>query len=173
MLITFFKTAWRNIVRGKLYSLMNLLGLSTGMAVALLIGLWVHYQLSYDRWIPGYDRSYQVRFNYSDNGVIRNQGEVCLPLGDALKKDIPEVEHVAPVCDIGQIVVVSGDKHIYGDAVYAGEEYLQVFRLPLAEGDAATALKGPGNAVVITESMARSLFGERGCAEQNGPLWRR
>jgi len=52
MLIIFFKTAWRNIVRGKVYSLLNLFGLATGMAVAFLIGLWVHYQLSYDRWTP-------------------------------------------------------------------------------------------------------------------------
>ncbi|HVS97067.1 MAG TPA: ABC transporter permease [Puia sp.] len=160
MLITFFKTAWRNIVRGKLYSLLNLLGLAAGMAVALLIGLWVRYQLSYDRWIPAYDRAYQVRFNYSDHGVIRNQAEVCLPLGDALKKDVPEVEHVAPICDIGQMVIVAGDKHLYGEAVCAGEEFLQVFPLPMAEGDRTTALKGPSNSVVITESIAKSLFGK-------------
>jgi len=160
MLITFFKTAWRNIVRGKIYTLLNVLGLATGMAVALLIGLWVHYQLSYDRWVPGYEQTYQVRFNYTDNGVIRNQAEVCLPLGGALKKDIPEVEHVAQAFDIGQVVLVAGDKRIYGDAQYAGEEFLQVFPLPLVSGDAATALKRPGSAVVITESMARSLFGK-------------
>jgi len=160
MLITFFKTAWRNIVRGKLYSLLNILGLATGMAVALLIGLWVHYQLSYDRWFPGYEQAYQVRFNYSDNGVIRNQAEVCLPLGSALKKDIPEVEHVAQAFDIGQVVLVAGDKRIYGNARYVGEEFLRVFPLPLVAGDAATALKGSGPAVVITESMARSLFGK-------------
>jgi ABC-type antimicrobial peptide transport system permease subunit len=160
MLITFFKTAWRNIVRGKLYSLLNILGLATGMAVAMLIGLWVHYQLSYDRWVPGYEQAYQVRFNYADNGVIRNQAEVCLPLGSALKKDVPEVEHVAQAFDIGQVVLVAGDKRIYGDAQYVGEEFLRVFPFPLVGGDAATALKGSGSAVVITESMARSLFGK-------------
>jgi len=160
MLITFFKTAWRNIVRGKVYSLLNLLGLATGMAVAFLIGLWVHYQLSYDRWTPGYDRAYQVRFNYSDNGVTRNQAEVCLPLGDALKKDIPEVEHVAQSFDIGQQAMVVEDKRIYGDVQYVGEEFLQVFAFPLLEGDAATALNGPGSSIVITESTARSLFGK-------------
>src|SRR5580698_10549605 len=96
MFSNYFKTAWRNIVRGKVYSLLNLLGLATGMAVALLIGLWVHYQLSYDRFVAGYEQAYQVRFNYSDEGVIRNQAEVCLPLGDAMKKDIPEVAYVAP-----------------------------------------------------------------------------
>src|SRR5579872_902291 len=137
MLIIFFKTAWRNIVRGKIYSLLNLLGLATGMAVALVIGLWVHYQLSYDRWVPGYDRAFQVRFNYSDNGVIRNQAGVCLPLGDALKKDIPEVEHVAPAFDIGQVPMAFEDKRISGNVLYAGEEFLRVFPLPLVAGDAA------------------------------------
>lgn len=160
MIVTFFKTAWRNIVRGKIYSLLNLSGLAIGIAVALLIGLWVNYQLSYDRWLPGYERAYQVRFNYRDNGVIRNQAEVCLPLGDALKNDVPEVEHVAPICDIGQIVLVAGDKRIYGDGVYAGEDFLRVFPFPLVEGDAATALQGPSSSVVITESKARSLFGK-------------
>jgi len=160
MLITFFKTAWRNIVRGKIYSLLNLLGLATGMAVALLIGLWVHYQLSYDRFFPGYEQACQIRFNYSDNGVIRNQADVCLPLGDALKKDIPEVAHVAHAFDIGQHVMVVKDKRISGDVQYVGEEFLQVFPFPLLGGDAATALKGPGPSVVITEGVARSLFGK-------------
>ena len=160
MLITFFKTAWRNIVRGKIYSLLNLLGLATGMAVALLIGLWVQYQLSYDRFFPGYDRAYQVRFNYRDNGVSRNQAEVCLPLGDALKKDIPEVEHVAQAFDIGQQVMIVKDKRIYGDVQFVGEDFLRVFPFPLLGGDAATALNGPDLSVVITESMARSLFGK-------------
>jgi putative ABC transport system permease protein len=160
MFRNYFKTAWRSIVRAKVYSLLNLLGLATGMAVALLIGLWVHYQLSYDRFVPGYEQAYQVRFNYSDNGVIRNQAEVCLPLGDALKKDIPEVAHVAPAFDIGQALMAVKDKRIYGDVLYAGEEFLQVFPLPLVAGDAATALQGSTPSIVLTEPMARALFGK-------------
>jgi ABC-type antimicrobial peptide transport system permease subunit len=159
MLIIFFKTAWRNIVRGKIYSVLNLLGLATGMAVALLIGLWVTYQLSYDHFIPGYEQAFQVRFNYRDNGVVRNQAEVCLPLAGALKRDIPEVAHVAQAFDIGRAVFTVKDKHIYGDAVYVGEDFLQVFPFPLAAGDAATALQGRTPSIVITESMAKSLFG--------------
>jgi putative ABC transport system permease protein len=160
MLSTYLKTAWRNIVRGKIYSLLNLLGLATGMAVALLIGRWVHYQLSYDRWFPGHEQAYQVRFNYNDNGVIRNQAEVCLPLADALKKDIPEVDRVAPAFDIGQAAMVVKDKRIYGDAFYVGEDFLRVFPLPLVSGDAATALQGSTPSIVLTEPMARSLFGK-------------
>lgn len=159
MFSIFFKTAWRNIVRGKVYSVLNLLGLATGMAVALLIGLWVTYQFSYDHSIPGYEQAFQVRFNYSDNGVIRNQAGVCLPLGDALKKDIPEVANVAPAFDIGRTMFVVKDKHIYGDAIFAGEDFLRVFPFPLVAGETATALQGRTPSIVITESMARSLFG--------------
>src|SRR5882724_8306931 len=159
MLTIFFKTAWRNIVRGKIYSVLNLLGLATGMAVALLIGLWVTYQLSYERFVPGYQQAFQVRFKYSDNGVIRNHAGVCLPLGDALKKDIPEVAHVAPAFDIGRTMFVVKDKHIYGDAIFAGEDFLRVFPFPLVAGEAATALQGRTPSIVITESMAKSLFG--------------
>jgi len=159
MLSIFLKTAWRNIVRGKLYSILNLSGLAIGMAVALLIGLWVTWQLSYDHFIPDYGQAFQVRFNYNDNGVIRNQAEVCLPLADAIKKDIPEVAHVAPAFDIGRAVFTVKDKHIYGDAVYAGEDFLQVFPFPLVAGDATTALQGQTPSIVITQAMAKSLFG--------------
>ncbi|HXB09511.1 MAG TPA: ABC transporter permease, partial [Puia sp.] len=158
MISTYLKTAWRNIVRGKVYSLLNLLGLATGMAVALLIGLWVTDQVSYDRWIPGYDRAYQVRFRFSDNGVLRNQVDVSLPVGDALKRDVPEVAYVAPSFGGGDDVALVNDKRITGAGRYVGEEFLQVFPFPLLEGNAATALKQPGS-VVISESMARAVFG--------------
>ena len=157
MLSTYVKTAWRNIVRGKIYSLLNLLGLATGMAVALVIGLWVTRQVSYDRFIPGYERAYQVRFRWSDNGVMRNQVDVSLPVGDALKRDVPEIAYVAPSFETGDEMIVD-DKRMAGNARMVGGEFLQVFPFPLLEGNAATALKEPGS-VVISESMAKAAFG--------------
>jgi ABC-type antimicrobial peptide transport system permease subunit len=158
MLSTYLKTAWRSIVRGKVYSLLNLMGLATGMAVALVIGLWVTDQLSFDRFIPGYERAYQVRFRFRDDGVMRNQVDVSLPVGDALKRDVPEVAHVAPSFGAGSNAVLIKDKRIEGDGRFVGEEFLQIFSFPLVEGDAATALKEPGS-VVISESIARAVFG--------------
>jgi hypothetical protein len=70
MFKNYFKTAWRNIVRSKGYSALNILGLATGMAVALLIGLWVHNEYSYDKFLPGYQQLYQVRRNVNSNGEI-------------------------------------------------------------------------------------------------------
>jgi hypothetical protein len=69
MFKNYFKTAWRNIVRSKGYSALNIFGLATGMAVALIIGLWVHHQYSYDKFLPKYEQLYQVKRNYhSSNG---------------------------------------------------------------------------------------------------------
>src|ERR1700738_5120737 len=75
MLQAYFITAWRNLIRNKVYSTLNIAGLAAGMAVALLIGLWVYDQSSYDKFLPGYQQAYQVRFRYSDNGTIRSQPE--------------------------------------------------------------------------------------------------
>lgn len=158
MLITYLKTAWRNIVRGKVYSLLNLLGLATGMAVALVIGLWVTNQVSYDRFFPGYERAYQVRFRYSDNGVMRNQVDVSLPVGDALKRDVPEIAHVAASFGEGDELLNINEKRIAAKGRFVGEEFLQAFPYPLVEGSAATALKEPGS-VVISESIAKMAFG--------------
>jgi len=159
MLATFFKTAWRNIIRGRVYSLLNILGLATGMAVALLIGLWVYHEISYDRWFPGYKQAYQVRYNYSDNGVIRNTEMVSIPLAAVLKQDIPEIAHVA-VMGGGpwQQAVRVGNKQLNLAGMSVGDEFLQVFPFPVAEGNAAMALRESGS-VVLTQSAARALFG--------------
>ena len=91
----YFKTAWRNLVNNKVYSTLNILGLATGMAVALLIGLWVKDQSSYDQFLPNYQQAYQIKYNYNNNGEIHTQTEVCIPLAQALKNDIPEIAYTA------------------------------------------------------------------------------
>ena len=70
MLKNYFLTAWRNLLKTKGYSALNISGLAIGMAVALLIGLWVYDQYNYDKFLPDYQRLYQVRRNYNNNGTI-------------------------------------------------------------------------------------------------------
>ena len=67
MFKNYFKTAWRNIIRSKGYSALNIVGLATGMAVALILGLWIHKEYTYDKFLPGYDRLYLARRNYYGN----------------------------------------------------------------------------------------------------------
>lgn len=164
MLLAYIKTAWRNILRSKIYSLLNVLGLAAGMAVALLIGLWVQDQTSWDRWVPGSDRSYQVRFRYSDNGAIRSETHVCIPLSVALKNEIPEIEHTAMAFGGGGGTMIVGDKKIDAVTYFAGEEFLQTIKFPLVTGKAETALRDMPS-IVLTESVAKALFGSAEAAQ--------
>src|SRR3984885_8113344 len=95
MLKNYFKTAWRNILRGRGYSALNIFGLAVGMAVALMIGLWVYNQYSYDRFLPAYKQLYQVRRNFYGNGDTMTYGGSSLKLADALRNQIPDIEAVA------------------------------------------------------------------------------
>src|SRR5687768_7841963 len=158
MLKNYFKTAWRNLIRNKVYSTLNIFGLATGMAVALLIGLWVHDQSSYNSFLPGYQQAYQVRYNYNNKGDIRTQSEVCLPLAEALKNDIPEVAAVAPAFGTVTNILGLGDKKINPRGIITGEDFLKIFQFPILKGNAATALKDPYS-IVLTESTAKALFG--------------
>jgi len=161
--MTYLETAWRGIVRNKVYSSLNILGLAIGMAVALIIGLWIYYQCSFDRFTPGYAQAYQVKYNFSENGAVNTAPEVAIPLADALKNDVPEVRHVALAygpdnygsqSDIFRV----GDKSIAPVELIAGDDFLNIVQLPLLEGSAGNALSDPNN-IVLTASVARALFG--------------
>ena len=158
MLKAYFKTAWRNIIRNKVYSILNIAGLAAGMAVALLIGLWVYDQSSFDKFLPGHEQAYQVRFRYSDNGVIRTQPMMCIPLAAALKNDIPEVAHTAMSFGTGGVDFIVGDRRLTVDNMTAGEEFLEIFQFPMVKGNAKDALKDVYS-IVLTESTAKALFG--------------
>jgi putative ABC transport system permease protein len=158
MFLNYFRTALRSFLRNRLYSVLNVLGLATGMAVALLIGLWVYDQVTYDCFFPGYKQTYQVRYNYNDNGIVRNTDEVCIPLAGVLKQDIPEIDHAAVFGLNWQTTARVGEKRISLNYAAVGPEYLQVFPFRVLEGDAATALQESGS-LVLTQSRAKAIFG--------------
>jgi ABC-type antimicrobial peptide transport system permease subunit len=159
MFSNYIKTAWRSLLHNKAYSVLNILGLATGMAVALLIGLWVYDQSTYDRFLPGYQQAYQVRFNYHNKGDIQTQSEVCLPLAAALKKDIPEIADVAPAFGPVTNTLALGDKKLHPHGMIGGDDFLKIFQFPVLKGNAATALKDRYS-IVLTQSTAKALFGD-------------
>ena len=158
MFKNYLKTAWRNLVNNKVYSTLNVLGLAAGMAVALLIGLWVYNEYSYDRFLPGYQQLYQVRRNFDNNGDILNFTSSSLKLADVLRSQIPEIEQVAETDWMGDHGLMVGDKKIYLSGGQTASGFLTMFRYPLLQGDAAGVLKDPYS-IVLTESTARTLFG--------------
>ncbi|MEO8111727.1 MAG: ABC transporter permease [Ginsengibacter sp.] len=158
MFKNYFKTAWRNITRTIGYSTLNIAGLAIGMAVALLIGLWVYDQYSYDKFLPEYQSVYRVQRNYDSNGDTLTFQTTSLKLADALRTQIPEIEYVAESDWTGNHGFNVGDKKLYLGGAIAGTDFFKIFQHQFVKGNANTAFKDPYS-IVLTEFFAKSLFG--------------
>ncbi|HVY76796.1 MAG TPA: ABC transporter permease [Puia sp.] len=158
MFKSYFKTAWRNIRRTLGYSVLNISGLAIGMAVAILIGLWVHYQYSFDRFLPEYKSAYRVQRNFDSNGDTLTFQTTSTRLANTLRTQVPGIEYVAESDWMGPHGLTVGDKKLYLTGATAGKDFLKIFQFPFLEGNAATALQDPYS-IVLTQSLAKSFFG--------------
>ncbi len=158
MLTNNFKIAWRYMLNNKVYSTLNIAGLTTGMAVALLIGLWIHSQLSFNRFLPGYDQLYQVKLNFNYNGDIKTQTGASLPIIDALRNNYPEVKYASETDWGSQHSLVVADKKLNPYGLKVGTDFLKMFPFPLVKGDGNTVFNEP-NSIILTEWVAKALFG--------------
>ena len=159
MIRNYFLTAWRNMLKTKGYSTLNISGLAIGMAVALMIGLWVHDQYCYDKFLPDYGQLYQVRRNFNSNGEILNFTTTSLKLADVLRTQVPEIAYVAETDNNQHHVLLVDGKKFYPEGMAIGGDFLQMFQFPLLEGNAATALKETYS-IVLTRHLAEALFGK-------------
>jgi len=159
MINRYFTAAFRHLLKNKYYTVLNIVGLSVGLACFTLIGLWVQDELSYDRFHERADRIYRVAGTFTDESGQFDQAVTCIPLGPALASDLPEVEASVRVDMNGSVVQVGDKKFIEEDILAVDPAFFSVFSFKLLKGDAATALKDPYN-IVITESMAKKYFGE-------------
>jgi putative ABC transport system permease protein len=160
MLNNYLKTAWRSLLRGKSFSIINISGLIVGMAGATLILLWLFNEVSYDRFHVNGDRIYQVY------GMTDIPGEkhytidiVSQPLGPAMKQKFPDVESFSRLIDVNHFLFTAGDKsftQLRGD--FVDPDFLRIFSFPLVEGGRAQPL-GTVYSIVLTEKLARKLFG--------------
>lgn len=159
MIKNYFKIAWRSLMKNKLYSFINIAGLTVGIASAILIFLWIRNEMSHDRFFTRIDRIHLMNNRGRFNDELTAWNYTSKPLGLAIKKDYPEVEDVVRVNNSGANFLISnGDKHfsIHGDFVDPG--FLNMFDFPLLEGDAGTALNSVGK-IVLTQQLAKKLFG--------------
>src|ERR1700761_6472885 len=98
MIRNHFLIAWRNLLKNKGYTSINIIGLAIGMAVTLLIALWAIHQYSYDRFLPGYQLAYHVKMNFTgQHDGTTTQDATSLPLADVLRKEVPGIKRVAEV----------------------------------------------------------------------------
>src|SRR5580704_8003397 len=159
MILNYLKIAWRNLLNNKVYSALNIVGLAAGMAVALLIALWVVNEYSYDKFLPGYKSVYQVELNFTDpHEGEHTQQAVSLPIADVLRKQYPEVKYAAESDWMGQHDLLVGAKKLYMNGAAIGPDFLKMFQYPLIKGNKSDVLKDPFS-IVLTESTAKALFG--------------
>jgi ABC-type antimicrobial peptide transport system permease subunit len=160
MIRNYLKIAWRNMLRNKVYSALNIVGLAAGMAVALIIALWVFNLYSYDKFLPNYNQLYQVELNFTDpHEGEHTQAAVSLPIADVLRKDYPEVKYVAESDWMGQHDLLVGNKKLYMNGAAIGSDFLKMFQYPLIKGNPNSVFKD-AYSIVLTESTAKSLFGD-------------
>ena len=159
MLINFFKIAYRNIIRGKWFSVINISGLAIGMASAMLILLWVQNELSYDRFYKNTDRLYQSWNRDRGNKGIECWNVTPKPLAPALKQNYPEVEKASRVNWDETLLFTVGDKKLNVIGTMVDPDFLTMFEFPFIKGNMNTALNNPDN-IVITQKLSKKLFGD-------------
>ncbi|MDP3150641.1 MAG: ABC transporter permease [Ignavibacteria bacterium] len=150
----------RNIKKHKGYSFINIAGLAIGVAVCLLILLFVQDELSYDRFHENSNRIFRVAIDAKVGEVSAEAAGSSAPLAETLIREIPEVESAVRLRNYGFPVFYYKDKVFSEERViWADSTLFNVFTLPFLKGDPKTALNNV-NAIVITESMAKKYFGD-------------
>ena len=158
MITNFFKVAYRNLLRNKGFSAINITGLAIGMAAAILILLWIQDELGYESFHKNKDRIYEVWNRVPVEGKISCWNSVSAPMARTLEKDLPEVERAVRVDFNYKVLLSVGDKKLIRSGSVVDTGFLQMFSFPLLKGNPSTALNDP-HSVLITEKMANSLFG--------------
>lgn len=156
----YLKIGFRNILKNKLFSLINIIGLSAGITAFLLIFLYVRYERSYDRFHQSSDRIYRLRYERSSaEGESVKFASCCPPAAIRIRELYPEVEKIARVFRY-RATVIFGDRHYYEERMFFVEpQFFDVFDTEMVTGDPATGISG-ANTAFISESYARKYFGD-------------
>jgi len=157
MISNYFKVAFRNLLKYKGYSFINIFGLATGMAVTMLIGLWVYDELSYNKHFKNYDRLghlYQfVKFDTEKS----TYNVMPIPLAEELRGKYPDFEAVSLSTNTLSLILASGEKKLLKSGNYVEPSFLDMLSVKMVSGN-KNGLKDV-NAILVSESLAKDLFG--------------
>ncbi|MBC9794758.1 ABC transporter permease [Sinomicrobium weinanense] len=162
MIRNYFKIAWRNLRKDKSFTLINLIGLSTGFAITLLIVQYARFELSYENTHENADDIVRLTMDYFDGESVTTQdSETYSPLGPLMTNELTEVTNFTRAYQIGEpkVGVSIGDKLYTVDRTYAVDSsFFKLFTYPLIHGSEKGLFRQP-NEVVLTKSTALKLFG--------------
>ncbi len=160
MLKNYFKTAWRNLWKNKIYSTINIVGLAIGMSACIIIMLFVSYEKSFD--------NFQTKNIYRLNEVQKFEGMVSsqkvalsmFPMGPTMQKEFPEIKSFTRIHWTNKYQMTAGEKRIFfSESYFVDSTFLQIFDFKLLKGNRTTALQKP-NSAVLTQASAEKLFGK-------------
>jgi putative ABC transport system permease protein len=163
MIKSYLITAYRNILKNRFYSILNVIGPAIGIACAILIMLYVRDELTFDRHSPDYQRIYRLEsdFNISDKATAA--GLVPMPMAPTLRDEYPDIEDFTRFAGFGldDILFEYGDQKFFEDNIYFTDSTVfNIFDYDFVLGSADGALNEP-NTIVITESFASKYFGKK------------
>lgn len=158
MLKNYFKIAWRNLLKNKKSSLINISGLAIGMAVAMLIGLWIWDELTFDKYHTNYDRVAQVMQHQTWNGTTHTGQALPFPLGEELRNSYGDnFKYLAMASWEGDHMLSKDNKHLYKNGIYIDKDGPRMLSLQMTKGS-ADGLANP-NSILLSESTAKAFFG--------------
>uniref|UniRef100_UPI0040489D05 ABC transporter permease n=2 Tax=Roseivirga sp. TaxID=1964215 RepID=UPI0040489D05 len=157
MLKNFLLVTLRNLRRNSLYSIINISGLSIGIACSILILLWVRDETSFDKFIPKADRLYQVWVNAEFDGSIQTWNSVPLPTYMEMKNAHSNIVNSTVAGWGAERLIARDDNRIMQQGYYVGEEFLDMFEFPMKIGQTSEVLDDPSS-IVISEALAEIMF---------------
>jgi putative ABC transport system permease protein len=160
MIRNYLKIAWRNLLRNRGFSLTNILGLTIGITCTILIALWVNDELNYNRFHRNYDNIYKVFANRDFKNQMFTDPNMVLPLASALQNSTPQLVNATVTTYSNEHLFTYGDLKLKKTGMTVNEHFFDVFTWQFVKGNAATAVSDP-HSIVLTESAARSIFGNK------------
>ena len=159
MIRNYLKIARRSLLKNKAHSFINIAGLSVGMAVAMLIGLWIYDELSFDQNFKNYDHIAQVKQNFTMNGEIGTGITVPWPMGDELRKNFGgDFKYITMASWNSNHILTFGDKKLTKSGSYLEPQALDMLSVKMLKGTRA-GLNDPSS-VLLSESTAKAYFGD-------------
>ncbi len=160
MLKNYLKIAFRNLLRNRLFSMLNIMGLVIGMCACLLILQYVRFEMSYDSFLKQADQVFRIDNEDYENGRLAQKSSTSyINMGKVMVNDFPEVQKQTTIRRLRISTVSYQQKRFKEKNLYVVDpSFLEVFSLPLLQGDPKTALSRPLS-VVLTETMAQKYFG--------------
>ncbi len=159
MFRNYLKIAWRNLMKNKVFSFINITGLALGMIAFLLILQYVSFHLSFDRFNRNANDIYRVYNDRNQNGKLIQHGTITYSaISPAMQADFPEVVNHTRIEPSGKQIVTFGTKKIGEQNAFSVENsFLKMFSYPLIAGDPQTALKDP-HSTILSQSLAKKIF---------------